>query len=200
MEFHEKLQELRKNRKLTQEELAEALFVSRTAISKWESGRGYPNIDSLKEISRYFCISIDDLLSSEKLLSIAEQENKSNIRNMRDLLLGIMDLMSIMLICLPLYPNTIEGYVYSVNLFQYVEISPPIRMICWVLFIALILIGIVKILFAKFKYEKYSKHMTGISLILSIFTVIFLALARITYATTAAFVLLVVKGILIINR
>lgn len=42
--------------------------------------------------------------------------------------------------------------------------------------------------------------MTGISLILSIFTVIFLALARITYATTAAFVLLVVKGILIINR
>ena len=51
MEFHEKLQELRKSRGLTQEELAEALFVSRTAISKWESGRGYPSIDSLKEIS-----------------------------------------------------------------------------------------------------------------------------------------------------
>mgnify|MGYP002508820047 CR=1 FL=1 len=43
-----KIRELRKQRKLSQEELAEALFVSRTAISKWESGRGYPNIESLK--------------------------------------------------------------------------------------------------------------------------------------------------------
>ena len=75
MEFHEKLQELRKSRGLTQEELAEALFVSRTAISKWESGRGYPSIDSLKEISNYFSVSIDDLLSGEQLIFIAEKEN-----------------------------------------------------------------------------------------------------------------------------
>ena len=53
MEFNEKLQELRKNKNLTQEQLAEMLFVSRTAISKWQSGRGYPSIDSLKEISNF---------------------------------------------------------------------------------------------------------------------------------------------------
>lgn len=49
MEFNEKLSQLRKAKGLTQEELAEALYVSRTAVSKWESGRGYPSIDSLKE-------------------------------------------------------------------------------------------------------------------------------------------------------
>lgn len=59
MEFSEKLQTLRKQKGLTQEELAQELFVSRTAISKWESGKGYPSIDSLKEISKYFSVTID---------------------------------------------------------------------------------------------------------------------------------------------
>jgi DNA-binding XRE family transcriptional regulator len=44
MELNEKLQELKKQKQLTQEELAESLYVSRTAISKWESGRGYPSM------------------------------------------------------------------------------------------------------------------------------------------------------------
>ena len=91
MEFHEKLQELRKSRGLTQEELAEELYVSRTAISKWESGRGYPSIDSLKEISNYFSVTIDELLSTDKLLSIAEKENRANLRGMCDLLFGLLD-------------------------------------------------------------------------------------------------------------
>ena len=51
MEFNEKLQKLRTSEHLTQEELAEKLYVSRTAISKWESGRGYPSIESLKAIA-----------------------------------------------------------------------------------------------------------------------------------------------------
>ena len=72
MELNEKLQELRKKKGLTQEELAEALFVSRTAVSKWESARGYPNIESLKAIAKFFGVTIDELLSGDELLSIAE--------------------------------------------------------------------------------------------------------------------------------
>ena len=123
MEFNEKLQELRRCKGLTQEELAEKLYVSRTAVSKWESGRGYPNIDSLKEISVFFSVSIDDLLSSEKLLFIAEKENKTNIKNIYDLLFSIIDLFYVLLIVLPLYPDTVNGFVYSVSLLNYTEIS-----------------------------------------------------------------------------
>ena len=119
MEFHEKLQELRKSKKLTQEELAEILYVSRTAISKWESGRGYPSIDSLKQIALFFNVTIDDLLSSEKLLTIAKQENDSNIKKVCEFMFGIVDICSIFMILLPLYPYEINDYVYSINLFDY---------------------------------------------------------------------------------
>ena len=200
MEFHEKLQELRKNRGLTQEELAEALYVSRTAISKWESGRGYPNIDSLKEISKFFSVSIDDLLSGEKLLSIAEKENQSNIRSLCDLLFGMVDVCAFMLILLPLYPNVVDGYIYSVNLFAYTEITPFNRFIYWVLFGSLIMIGVVKILLTKLGIKKGHKMLAGLSMLLNILMVLMLAMAREAYATAVVFVLLVIKGRLFITN
>ena len=200
MEFHEKLQELRKNRGLTQEELAEALYVSRTAISKWESGRGYPSIDSLKEISSYFSVSIDDLLSGEKLLLIAEKENKSNIRTLCDLIFGMADVSFFMLIILPLYPNSVDGFIYSVNLLAYEDITSMNRLIYWILFISIILIGIVKILLTTLGIEKYRRIMTGFSMILNILMVLFLAMAREAYAITLAFMILVIKGMLLIKH
>ena len=60
---------MEKKKELNQEELAEALYVSRTAISKWESGRGYPNIESLKQIAKFFGLTIDELLSGDELSS-----------------------------------------------------------------------------------------------------------------------------------
>lgn len=199
MEFHEKLQKLRKNRGLTQEELAEALYVSRTAVSKWESGRGYPSIDSLKEISNYFSVSIDDLLSGEKLLKIAEKENKYNIRAICDLLFGMVDVCSFMLILLPLYPNTVNGFVYSVNLLAYAETTSFNRVIYWVLFVSLIMVGAVKILLTKLGIEKSHKMMTGLSMLLNILMVLFLAMAREAYAIVLAFMLLLIKVVVLLK-
>ena len=200
MEFHEKLQELRKSRGLTQEELAEALYVSRTAISKWESGRGYPSIDSLKEISNYFSVSIDDLLSGEKLLSIAEKENKSNIRSICGLLFGFVDIFSFVLVILPLYPNTIDGYVYSVNLFAYTETTIWIRLAYWLLFISIIVCGFVKLLLIKIKPEKEYGFMTNLSMVLGALIVVFLAITKETYAIIVAFMLLIIKTILLLRN
>ena len=194
MEFSEKLQELRRNKGLTQEELAEILYISRTAVSKWESGRGYPNIDSLKEISKFFEVSIDDLLSGEKLIDIAEKENKSNIRNICDLLFGIVDLFSFILVVLPLYPNTIDSFVYSVSLLNYTQTSSINLVFYWIMFCSLFAIGIIKIILAKTKTEKGNKALMEVSIALNIFIVFFLALTREAYAVVIAFLLLIVKG------
>ena len=197
MEFHEKLQQLRRGRGLTQEELAEALYVSRTAVSKWESGRGYPSIDSLKEISAFFSVSIDDLLSGDKLISVAEKENRENIRNMCGMLSGIADILSFVMIVLPLYPKTVEGYVFSVNLMAYTQATLRNRSVYWAMYILLILTGILKILPIHEGKEKLRKCVTVCSMIIGVSAVIILALAGETYAVMVIFLLLMIKGMLL---
>lgn len=196
MELHEKLQELRKNRGLTQEELAEALYVSRTAISKWESGRGYPSIDSLKELSNYFSVTIDDLLSGEKLIFLAEKENKANLRSLCEILFGVVDVCAFLLMVLPLYPNAVGDYVYSVNLFSYTEVSEWIRVVYWFLFGGMIVCGIAKSVLSKFERIKWNKVVTYLSLGLNCFGVFFLALTREAYAIVVVFLLLGIKWML----
>ena len=64
--FGENVKNLRKNRNLTQEELADSLHVSFQAISKWERGESYPDITLLPIIAEFFNISIDDLFGIDK--------------------------------------------------------------------------------------------------------------------------------------
>lgn len=199
MEFNEKLQELRKNRGLTQEELAEALYVSRAAISKWESGRGYPNIDSIKEISNFFSVTIDDLLSSEKLLSIAEKENQTNIKNICNLLFGLVDICTFILILLPLYPNKVNNFVYSVKLINYTQTTILNRLIYWIMFILLILIGITKLILTKLNKEQLNQITTCLSILISILLILFLALAKEAYAIMIVFMLLIMKGLILLK-
>ncbi len=67
MDFGYKLKKLRTDCNMTQEDLAERIFVTRTAISKWETGKGFPAIDSLMAISKLFDVSIDDLISDDDI-------------------------------------------------------------------------------------------------------------------------------------
>ena len=64
METKDVLLELRKRNNLTQDELAEKLFITRQAVSRWESGETTPNIETLKALSALFNVSINTLLGS----------------------------------------------------------------------------------------------------------------------------------------
>ena len=196
LELHEKLQTLRKSRGMTQEELAQALYVSRTAVSKWESGRGYPSIESLKQISTFFGVSVDELLSSEQALSLAENENRKKLQSLCHVLTGMADLSAVLLFVLPLYPYPEDGVVYAVNLLYAEEISAWSRGIHGALFLLLIVVGAAQILTEKLKNEK-GRQLTACSMGLSVLTVLFLAMTREAYAIVVAFLLFVIKMTLI---
>lgn len=194
LEFYEKLQELRKSRNLTQEELAEELYVSRTAISKWESGRGYPSIDSLKAIAGFFSISIDELLSADALVSIAEKENRSNIQRICDVLFGTVDLTGILLALLPLYSRQMDNSVIAVNLWEFKPANGWICIICWLLIVAFVLLGIVKMVLNHMHIDNGKNVITISSLLISIIAVLYFAMIRETYCVVIVFLQLMIKG------
>ena len=82
MLFNEKLKMLRKEKNLTQEELAEKLNVSRQAITKWESGDGTPDIENLKQVSVLFNTTIDELVKEEKNITTKIEEKYTYIEEL----------------------------------------------------------------------------------------------------------------------
>lgn len=67
MNLSDRIQNLRKVKGLSQEDLAEALGVSRQAVSKWESGQSSPDLDKIVQLSEYFDVSTDHLLKGTEL-------------------------------------------------------------------------------------------------------------------------------------
>jgi transcriptional regulator with XRE-family HTH domain len=199
MEFNEKLQQLRKEKELTQEQLADELFVSRTAISKWESGRGYPSIDSLKAISKLFAVTIDDLLSGEELITIAEADNKEKVRSIRDLVFGVCDCMLALLLFLPFLGQPEGEAVLHVSLLS-LETVYYIR-VPFIVFTALTtLFGIAELALQNSHNRIWLKIRITISLLLSVFGVILFTASLQPYAAIFVFCLLALKGFLLIKK
>ena len=192
MEFNEKLQELRKSKGLTQEELAEKLFVSRAAISKWESGRGYPSIDSLKEISRYFSVTIDELIGPEEIISVAEEEKQAFAGRTIAYVSNTLDLLTALLLFLPVFGNG-EASPAAASLFGLTGVNSWVRTV----FLAVIglsaLNGLCGLLLIRFDRPVWNKHRLATGMALSVSAVAVFIAARQPYAGIICFALLVMK-------
>ena len=80
VEFGEQLRRAREAKGMTQQSLAEQLYVTRQSVSRWECGDRYPDLLTTKKISRILEVSLDDLLSGKEMTKVAERnpvvENK----------------------------------------------------------------------------------------------------------------------------
>ena len=200
MEFHEKLQYLRKQNHWTQEQLAEKLYVSRTAVSKWESGKGYPNIESLKAISKIFGVSIDELLSSEELIAAAETEHRETLHNMYTSIIGLLDVLVVLCVILPLYGNPADGVIQSVNLFSFNAVTTVVRIFYWTVFLALIAMGAAELLLSRGEKESWKMPLQKVSLLLSILAILFFAAVKEPYVITLLFLFFLIKLYLIMKQ
>ena len=200
MEFNEKLVLLRKEKGLTQEELASLLFVSRTAISKWESGRGYPSIDSLKEISRKFDISIDELLSSDEIILLAENNNKKKRAAFKNILFGLFDIFTITLFFLPLFGLKSGSRVLSVSLLSLKGIESYI-FIPYVIILTLCSVyGIIELVFQNYDNDKWKKYNTFISIVLSIIAVMIFIVSYQPYIAFLFFIIFILKVFFLLKQ
>ena len=195
MEFNEKLQELRKGRGLTQEELAKELFVSRTAVSKWESGRGYPNIDSLKEISRFFKVTIDELICPDEIIKAAENEKREAIGKYTALICGMLDILTLLLLFIPVFGNGEKSA--SVPLFGLTETAVYIAAAYCALIGLTVINGVCAVIISRFDKPVWNKHrlMTGAAL--SVIAVFLFIITRQPYAGIICFTILIIKGYMI---
>ena len=199
MDFQDKLKELRKNRGLTQEELAQALFVSRTAISKWESGKGYPNIDSLKAISKYFCVSLDDLLSTDEILTIAEKDGKQKERHLRNLVFGLLDCSIAMFLFLPFFGQRVDGVIQEVSVLMLTEEEIYIKIPYLIIVFSMTVWGILMLALQDCQVSFWLQKKDKISLGLGAVGALLFMISRQPYASAYLFLILVIQALMLIK-
>lgn len=200
MEFNLKLQELRKQKGITQDELAEILHVSRPAVSKWESGRGYPNIETLKAISVFYGISIDDLLSSNELLTITETNHKEALSHFGDLTFGWFDCCLATFFFLPLFAQRYGHFVSSVSLLTLDHISTYLKTSYFVFTIATILFGVITLAMQNSKNMVWHQNKRKLSLILSTLYILLLITSLQPYAACFVFIIMICKVLILSKR
>lgn len=200
MELNEKIQELRRKRGMTQEELAQTLHVSRTAISKWESGRGYPNIDSLKAIANYFSVTVDELLSGEELLSLVQEDTRQREVHFRDLLFGLLDISAAMLLFLPFFAQKEDTLIRAVSLLMLTEIGCYLKIVYYLFVIGIVATGILTLALQNCQKFFWLQKKNMLSLLLNALCMLLFIISLQPYAAVFLFVFLSIKVLILIKK
>lgn len=199
MEFRDKLQDLRKSRKLTQERLADAINISRAAVSKWESGRGFPNIEALKNLARVFEVSVDELLSGDELIEAAERDNRNLRERMLGFIFGVFDALSLAFFFLPFFGERVGNFIHAVNWFQRTWDT-------WngaayaLVFISMGVVGLVEIAMHAVDDARLRRAARIVSLSMHSVVVLLFCAAREPYFSAFLFLLLLAKMLLLLRK
>lgn len=171
--------------------LARELYVSRTAVSKWESGKGYPSIDTLKQLAGFFSVTVDELICTE---SVNHADESTRSHRIFPLLLCISDLLTPLLMLLPLFASRTPHGALSVSLFAS-SLQPYLKALLLVLILCTALLGIGNAILRLLRKERWQNKGALICTLLSLITFTLLVLSSQPYAAIFAFILLSVRSL-----
>jgi len=121
MKFYEKLKKLRQENNLTQQELADKIFVSRSAVAKWEQNRGLPSKELLESLSKIFNISEEELLGNNEAREMAINNTKSLLVHKRIVKILVAFLVPLLITAIVLMAISIK--INRVYVFNHTEIG-----------------------------------------------------------------------------
>ncbi|WP_139651434.1 helix-turn-helix domain-containing protein [Raoultibacter phocaeensis] len=196
MELSEKLQSLRKRQGLTQEQVADRLYVSRTAVSKWETGNGCPNLDSLKALAALYGVTVDELLSGDELITLATKENRANLERTQCLVAGLLDILALSFAFLPLAGIPEGSFVRAVSLVEYYE-ATGFTVGYFVLLGTLAAAGVVELVAGAFGSSRMRSRSAAASLGIQAVAIMLFAASRQPYVTVFLFIFFAVKTALL---
>ena len=126
------LRELRKEKELTQEQLAEKMKVSNRTVSRWETGANVPDLDILIELSEFYQIDLKDLLKGERKVDspsesdaelardVAQYQAMEETKRMRILFYCIVGeifvMLGLLIVTMELFANVIGGFLFPFSL------------------------------------------------------------------------------------
>ena len=200
MEFYKKLYALRKGKGLTQEELGQVLHVSRSAISKWESGRGYPGIDSIKAIAQYFAVTIDELLSCDEIISIAVDDQHRKRDRFCALVFALLDISVLLFMFVPVFGMPIDGYVYAVSMPLLRDIPVYLKIAYYGFVSVMAVSGILTLALRDDLNDAWHEILKVMSLVINAGGTLLFIICSEPYAAAVCFVYLCIKAVLLLKK
>ena len=197
MELSKKIQKLRKERGLTQEEFAEQLFVSRTAVSKWETGRGAPSMASLQMIASLCNVTLDELLRVDEIITVVEQETKEHMDRFAFSLDGMFGVIAGIIPLLPLYKMKTADLFIGMPLYRLAGWQAALY---WLFPITMAIFGIMQLAITKREGNRLKRNICLISLTWNAAAVFVLILCNQPYPAVIFFTLLLIRGLVMLLK
>jgi len=165
-----------------------------------KSGRGYPNIDSLKRVAEFFSVTIDDLLSGDDVLTVIEEKPEPQEKPFRERIFGLLDLSTALLLFLPFFGQVSSGTIRGVSLLALTGSSLYMRTAYFSIVTGMTASGILTLALQNCRNRFWEQNKAKPSFLLNTAGLLLFILGRQPYAAVFLFLSLAIKGIFLSKK